>query len=304
MLKKIVFGILAAAILLAGCIATIPGEKGTLELTSSPTGAEIYLDNQYRGTTPSTIAGVEPGTHTLEYRMNGYSSWSSAITVPSGTSNYFAALEAVTVTPTPVGTVTPIEVSLMPSMLTLDVSRDVMIIGDSIIFSGTCNGCRSIILTLYGPGAYKDGVVLTTVQTGALNSWSYTWNPGTKPQSGTYTIMAKDSAGAATARKDFKAIGNGMVTVIPSRYAVATGDTVTFSGQCTTGAGSVRLVLLGPDRLATGLELGTISVTADNRWSYQYRVESGLPTGTYTIYVSDVPKTTSASNQFTVGYTS
>jgi hypothetical protein len=179
-----------------------------------------------------------------------------------------------------------------------------MIVGDSIVFSGTCRGCTNIVLTLSGPGAYAGGVVLDTVRTDSLNAWSYTWNPGAKVQSGSYTIVVRDSTGTLTDRKDFVVIGNGEVSVIPSRYAVGSGDTLTFSGRCTTGARNVQLVLFGPERFATGANLGTYSVTADNTWSYRFTVDSTMPTGVYTIYVSDLPKTGSGSAQFTIGYTS
>ena len=76
MIRKI-FILLFVSILLAGCISGEPAEKGTLQLTSSPTGAEIYLDNQYQGDHPGTISGVEPGNHTLEFRLKGYKSWKS-----------------------------------------------------------------------------------------------------------------------------------------------------------------------------------------------------------------------------------
>lgn len=301
MLREIVIGILAAGILLAGCVADVPADKSTLELTSSPPGAEIYLDNQYRGTTPSTIAGVEPGSHTLEYRLSGYSSWQSVLSVPSGTSNYFAELAAVPVTTRPTPDTGYISTGIPPGV-TVRVSRDEMIIGDSIIFSGTCTGCKNIVLTLYGPGFYTDGVVLDTVRIDSINAWTYTWNPGTKLQSGTFTIVVSDAAGTVSDRKEFRAIGNGVVTVIPSSYAASPGDSISFSGRCTTGARNVRLVLYGPDRFSTGVDLGTFSVTADNTWSYRTRLESTMPVGTYTASASDVPKTTSGSSRFTVGY--
>ncbi len=303
MLREIVIGILAAGILLAGCVADVPAEKSTLELTSSPSGAEIYLDSQYQGTTPGTITGIDPGSHTLEFRMSGYTSWQSVVTVPSGTSNYFADLAANPVAVQPTADTGSISTGIPPS-LTVKVSRDEMIIGDSIVFSGTCTGCTNIVLTLYGPGYYSDGVVLDTVRTNSINAWTYTWNPGTKVQSGTFTIVVRDAAGTVSDRKDFRAIGNGVVSVVPSSYAASPGNSITFSGRCTTGARNVRLVLYGPDRFSTGVDLGTFSVTADNTWSYRSKLESTMPTGTYTASVSDVPKTTSGSAQFTIGYAS
>ena len=79
---------------------------------------------------------------------------------------------------------------------------------------------------------------------------------------------------------------------------------MTFSGLCTTGAQNVFLVLYGPDKYSSGVDLGAISVMGDKTWSFKYNVDSSAPTGTYTINVYDIPKTTSSSTQFTVGYTS
>ncbi|MDD1681302.1 MAG: PEGA domain-containing protein, partial [Methanoregula sp.] len=142
MIRKILI-LIAVCILLAGCVTSPPAEKGTLKLTSSPAGAEIYLDSQYRGTTPSTISDVDPGNHTLEFRSNGYKIWKSVITVPSGTSNYFAALTATNqpgseqeMDTTPAATSAPVTV-------TVRASREQMIIGDSMIFSGIVTGTGS-----------------------------------------------------------------------------------------------------------------------------------------------------------------
>lgn len=302
MLREMLLCILFVGVLLAGCVTDQSPEKGTLQLTSSPSGAEIYLDSQYQGTTPSTIADVEVGSHSLEYRLNGYASWKSVVTVPAGTSNYYAELTARPAgqLPETTGTLS----SLNPSKVTVQASRELMVVGDSIVFSGTCTGCTNIALSLFGPGYYSGGVVLDTVKTDSINAWSYTWNPGTKIQSGTFTIVAKDAAGVATDRKDFRVIGNGEVTVIPSKYAASPGDTVTLSGRCSTGAGNVRLVMYGPGRYSSGVDIGLMSVNADNSWSYRYKLESTMPTGVYTASVSDVPNTGSGSAQFTVGFAS
>lgn len=58
---------------------------GSLEVTSSPQGAEIYFDGVYRGTTPSTITDAPQGSHLLELRYHGYNSWSKHVEVQGGT---------------------------------------------------------------------------------------------------------------------------------------------------------------------------------------------------------------------------
>jgi hypothetical protein len=77
---------------------------------------------------------------------------------------------------------------------------------------------------------------------------------------------------------------------------------MTFSGQCTTGAQNVLLQLYGPGLYTNGKELGPFSVMADKTWSFKINLDSTMPTGVYTMYVYDVPKTSSGSTQFTIGY--
>lgn len=295
--------LIVVSILLAGCTTSQPAEKGTLQFTSSPSGAEIYLDNQYMGSTPSIISDIEPGNHTLEFRLRGYKNWKAAITVPSGTSNFFASLTGQPGSQQ--GTdISPEATAAAPVTVTIRVSRDRMIIGDSNTFSGIATGTSSVFLTLYGPGYYTNGVVLYQVSPNTIDAWSYTWNPGTKIQSGTYTIVAGDAGKTVSTRATFTVIGGGVLTVTPSSYAVGKGDTLTFSGRCTTGSPEVRLLLSGPDRFANGVSLGTVSVTADKTWSLRYTTDSSMPTGIYTISVSDVPQTNTGSSQFTLGYNS
>lgn len=301
MIREILVLILVS-ILLAGCISSGPAEKGTLQLTSSPPGAEIYLDNQYRGTTPSTISAVEPGSHTLEYRSKGYTSWKSVVTVSPGTSHYFGALTAQPGSGQ--GTEISPTATTAPAAVTVVVAREQMIVGDSNQVYGTAAGTGSVILVLYGPGYYKDGIILDQVKPNAVSEWSYTWNPGTKIQSGTYTIVVYDTGKTVSDRATFTAVGDGVVSVSPSSYAVGKGESVVLSGRCNTGSPSVRVVLFGPERYAGGVDLGNFAVAADETWSFRFTTDLTMPTGIYSVYVSDVPQTTTGSSQFTLGYAS
>lgn len=302
MIRKILI-LIFISILMAGCITGQPAEKGTLQLTSSPAGAEIYLDSQFRGSTPSTISGVEPGNHTLEFRSKGYKSWKSVVTVIPGTSNYYASLTAQPGSEQ--GTeIIPTGTAAVPPDVTVRVSREQMIIGDSNTFSGTATGTSSVTLTLYGPGYYANGIVLDKITPDAVDAWSYVWNPGTKIQSGTYTIIVHDAGTIVSDRSSFTTIGNGVVSVSPSSYAVSRGESVVLSGRCSTGARNVRVVLFGPERFASGVDLGNYQVSADQTWSLRYTTDLTMPAGIYTVYVSDVPQTTTGSAQFTIGYTS
>ncbi len=130
MFQKIVISFVIFTVLIAGCTTGPAPSKSTLQLSSSPSGAEVYLDNQFHGTTPGTITDVGLGNHTLEYRHPGYLSWRSTITVTSGSSSYFAALIPTGTQPYPVGSVTTLPLSSAPGV-TVQVEKGLMIIGNS-----------------------------------------------------------------------------------------------------------------------------------------------------------------------------
>jgi hypothetical protein len=66
--------------------ATSPSGQGTLQVTSDPLGANIFLDNVCRGVTPLTITSIDAGTHTLLLRLQGYNDYSSPVTIAPGQS--------------------------------------------------------------------------------------------------------------------------------------------------------------------------------------------------------------------------
>ena len=104
----IILTLLAGAVLVAGCNnPVIEPETGTIIVTSVPEGAEVYLDNEYRGTTPVTIRSVPAGTHQVELRRDGYERWSVPVTVTGGGTSTVPANLVVIVTTLPVTVVIP-----------------------------------------------------------------------------------------------------------------------------------------------------------------------------------------------------
>lgn len=67
--------------------------KATLEVNSKPEGADIELDGNFAGNTPSSI-GVEPGEHTVKVTKRGYKAWERKIKTTSGTVKLSPELEA------------------------------------------------------------------------------------------------------------------------------------------------------------------------------------------------------------------
>jgi hypothetical protein len=61
-----------------------PVIPGSLALTSVPDGASVVVDDIYRGATPLTTGGIEPGTHTVTFSRFGYSKLSLSVNVEPG----------------------------------------------------------------------------------------------------------------------------------------------------------------------------------------------------------------------------
>jgi hypothetical protein len=76
------------------------GATGSIAVTSSPTGAEIYIDNAYKGITPLTVDGVAAGTHAVRVALAGYSDWSTSVQVGAGSTASASASLSAAPTPT------------------------------------------------------------------------------------------------------------------------------------------------------------------------------------------------------------
>ena len=61
---------------------------GDLQVSSSPSGAAIYLNGNYQGTTlssgPFSITGLNPGTYTTVLKKTGYQDYTTSTTIVAG----------------------------------------------------------------------------------------------------------------------------------------------------------------------------------------------------------------------------
>lgn len=60
-----------------------PTGQGTLQLTSTPSGVQVFIDGQYKGVTPLTVQ-LAAGAHTLVFRLAGYPDLTRTITIQAG----------------------------------------------------------------------------------------------------------------------------------------------------------------------------------------------------------------------------
>ena len=80
-------------------ISTVSG-RGGLSVSSTPSAANVFLDNNFIGITPLTINEVGAGSHLLTLKEEGYQDYSTTIQVNTGATSTVAAVLLAT-TPTP-----------------------------------------------------------------------------------------------------------------------------------------------------------------------------------------------------------
>ncbi|MFA5394704.1 MAG: PEGA domain-containing protein [Methanogenium sp.] len=65
--------------------------KGTIDISSSPIGATVYLNNVNKGITPVTLTDQNPGSYTCTLQLPGYTTWSEVVEVHNGAISYVSA---------------------------------------------------------------------------------------------------------------------------------------------------------------------------------------------------------------------
>ncbi len=71
-------------------LTLIPTSTGSIKATSNPSGANIYLDGTFKGTTPTTLSNVPIGSHVIKITKSGYNEISKSVTVSSSHTTYIS----------------------------------------------------------------------------------------------------------------------------------------------------------------------------------------------------------------------
>ena len=65
--------------------------KGSVNVSSTPPGADVSVDGDFVGNSPATLKLV-PGKHTIAVKMSGYKDWSREINIQAGSEVQLAAI--------------------------------------------------------------------------------------------------------------------------------------------------------------------------------------------------------------------
>lgn len=76
-----------AALIRPGGVTATPiagGERGAIQVNTTPPGARVELDGAYRGVAPLLVPDVTAGLHTLRFRLDGYAEREQPVDVRAG----------------------------------------------------------------------------------------------------------------------------------------------------------------------------------------------------------------------------
>jgi len=163
---------------------------GTIALSSVPTGANIYIDNSYKGLTPLSVSGVSNGNRTILLKSDGYHDWTKIVFVNGDSQTVSATLITVNVT-TAVTTAT----TTAPKVNgTLYVQSNPS--GASIYVDSTYYGKTTTTLYNITPGSHAIHLILS-----GYNDWSDTimvMSGNTTNEYATLTVTAADVTAPTT----------------------------------------------------------------------------------------------------------
>ncbi|MCX6692896.1 MAG: PEGA domain-containing protein [Methanoregula sp.] len=96
-LSGVDYSTIAVSLGLPGIALTTPMIPGTMVLSSFPNETSLVINNEYKGKTPLTLVGLEPGTYNVTFSRFGYHKFFTLVKVGSGSvSEVTASLEPET----------------------------------------------------------------------------------------------------------------------------------------------------------------------------------------------------------------
>ena len=219
--------------------------SGSLDISSTPSGASIYTDGTYKGVTPGIISGLSAGSHQVAIRKSGYYDYTLTTTVIAGkTTGITAILTALPPAAMPTPTTGDLDIRSTPSGANVYVDSMYKDVTPAVV-SGLSEGSHQIKLTKSG---YYDYTQTTSVTAGKTTTVSATLSPALK-------ILTTGSL-------DFKSAPSGANIYIDSIYM---GVTPVVVSELPEGSYQIRLAKSGYDdytRTASVTAGGTTTISA------------------------------------------
>jgi hypothetical protein len=171
---------------------------GSVYVTSNPSGADVYLDNAYKGFTPLTMDGIPNGNHHVVLRLEGYEEASRPVIVTGNAKSISVTLAPLTTstttatttaTATVTGTVQPTQTTPVPAGESGSLSVNTTPSGAQVYIDGALKGITPAMIPGLSTGAhavrlvmagYSDLNTTITVSAGRTSEYSTALPAATK----------------------------------------------------------------------------------------------------------------------------
>ncbi|MBP1927569.1 hypothetical protein J2741_000116 [Methanolinea mesophila] len=243
---------------------------GSIQVKSSPSGADVYVDGFFKGHSDITVGSMQAGNHIVRIRLAGYEDWTSTVLV---TQNAVTIVDA-TLAPASRAPTGDIEVSSTPvgAAVFLDGAYQGMThAGTPLELTGIAPGDHLLELTIVNYQDYNDSISVAAGQTSRVNAILV---PGTSlGQSGSVQVNSDPSGanvflddalrGITPLTLDNIPAGTHSLVVQLAGYNDYTSNLTVTPGQVVSvHAGLVQVSPPTPAGLWNELIIGALLVTA------------------------------------------
>lgn len=175
---------------------------GTLEVSSNPGGAAVYVDGNYRGVTSTVIGNLNPGQHSVRLTKAGYLDWTGTVSIASGATTYLSP--TLVINPQP--QYATVSISSNPSGA--DVYADGVYKGQTrsgspLVSTQVIPGVHTLRITKAG---YQDYETTQNVVAGQDYVVSVTLNPVQNPTSGGISVISAPSGAEVFLNNAFRGL--------------------------------------------------------------------------------------------------
>ena len=190
---------------------------GTLSVSSSPSGAAVYVDGSYRGVTSTSVGNLVPGSHSVQLILAGYQDWTGTVTIAAGATTYLNPTLTVDQQPT----YATVSISSNPPGANV-YSNGVYIgqtsAGSPLVFTQVNPGTYSLLITKSG---YQDYTGTQTVVAGQNYNVAVTLNPVQNPTTGGLSVISAPSQAEVYLDNAYKGLTPiTLDTLKPASYTV------------------------------------------------------------------------------------
>jgi len=238
---------------------------GSLNVATSPKGADIYVDGQYMAQSPSIVPGLIPGVHSLRLHKAGYDEYVNTFTISAGQQTPVAVtLSAQS------GNVGSIQVASTPAGSALYLDGNYMgltPLNDYFDLTSLTPGSHTILLRYTDYQDYTKNVYVAKGGVATVSARLIPVSPGPQPDTTGQVVIASSPTGAEVYLDNvYKGVspvtltdiaaGSHMLTLKEAGYQDVVQTVTVNAGQSTPVA--VTLALVAPSPTKSPLTMATV----------------------------------------------